>query len=141
MKRLLSIIVIIGVILIYLQYKQQSPISTSLSPTPKEDNVTVTVVLMEEKPTPIKSGSKNEQLVFKIVLDTHSVDLNAFDLGNNIFLEDNGRKIKPQQVNTSGSIHHKTAEVVFNSTPPPFTIIVTSLDNVTERKFEFNQLN
>lgn len=141
MKKLLPIIIIIGVILIYLQSKQQNPVSTSPSPTSRSDNVTVTVEFVEEKSTPIKSGSTNKLLVFKIVLDTHSVDLNAFDLENNINIIKNGQNIKPQQVNTSGSIHHKTAEVVFNSTPTPFTIVVTNLDNEQERKFEFTFLN
>lgn len=124
MKRAVIIALIAGLVVIYFK----------TNTTNKQSNVTANVELLNEE-------SNEQELVFNVIIDTHSVDLNAFDLQNNIILEKNGKKIKPKKINVSGSIHHKTAEIAFNSTPTPFTVFITNLDNVPKREFTFTKLN
>lgn len=71
----------------------------------------VTVIATLKNPDDI--GGK-EDLEFEVKLDTHTVNLDAFNFEKNIILKDDkGKTYKPSSTETSGSGHHREAEVKF----------------------------
>lgn len=110
--------------------------NNSLSKQEKEEaNVTAGVEYLAAK-----SDGKN--IVFNIVLNTHSVELDSFDFQKDIVLEKNPEASgsNPVKVTTNGSGHHRSAEVTFEKTSPPFTIVLKNLANINRREFLFEKL-
>lgn len=100
----------------------------------EEGDVIVTVSYLPDTST-------GDKISFNIDLNTHSVPLDSFDFTKNIILEKDGSKIVPLNVIPSGSEHHRSAEITFTKTPPPFTIVVTYLAGISRREFPINILN
>lgn len=100
--------------------------------TKEEGAVTVTIQYLPEK-------SASNSNIFLVVLDTHSVDLNSFDFQKDISVESDGKIFKPLQALTSGSVHHRKAEVSFAKLTPPFTLVVHNLSSVSRREFLFTK--
>lgn len=98
-----------------------------------EGNVTVLVEYLAEK-------SNKSNMVFRIALDTHSVDLDSFDFRKDINLEKDGQSFPPQLVSQEGSGHHRSAEITFPITSTPFNIVVKNLSNIPRREFSFEKL-
>lgn len=78
---------------------------------------------------------------FQVVLDTHSVDLDAFDLKNLSLLRDEaGKTYQPRQVENKGGGHHREATLVF---PKPATaakrleLVIKDIAGVKERSFRW----
>lgn len=78
---------------------------------------------------------------FQVVLDTHSVDLDAFDLKNLSVLRDEaGKSYQPTQVENKGGGHHREATLAF---PKPATaakrleLIIKDIAGVKERSFRW----
>lgn len=108
--------------------------NNSLSKQEKEEaNVTVLVEYLAAK-------SDDKTMTFKVSLDTHSVELDSFDFEKDIFLEAGGKISNPVKIITSGSGHHRSAEVTFEKTSPPFTIVLKNLVNINRREFLFEKL-
>lgn len=99
----------------------------------EEAAVTVIVEYLPEKST--------NNMVFQIVLDTHSVNLDAFDFQKEIALEKNGKSFSPNVISKEGSVHHRKAVISFGQTSVPFTIVVMNLSGVPRREFKFNNFN
>ena len=73
----------------------------------------VTVIATLKNPDDI--GGK-EDLVFDVKLDTHTVNLDAFNFEKSVILKDDkGKTYKPSSAETSGSGHHREAEVGFKN--------------------------
>lgn len=73
----------------------------------------VTVIATLKNPDDI--GGK-EDLEFEVKLDTHTVNLDKFDFEKGILLmDDKGKTYKPSSTETSGSGHHREAEVYFKN--------------------------
>lgn len=98
----------------------------------EENNVTVIIEYLPDQP--------QSSLIFRIALDTHSVNLDAFDFGNDITLEKDGKSFSPTLLKQEGGGHHRSAEVNFPTTDTPFTIIVKNLSNIPKREFYFEKL-
>ena len=78
---------------------------------------------------------------FQVVLDTHSVDLDAFDLKNLSLLRDEaGENYQPTQVENKGGGHHREATLAF---PKPATaatrleLVIKDIAGVKERSFRW----
>lgn len=99
----------------------------------EEAEVTVIVEYLPDKST--------DDMVFQIVLDTHSVDLDAFDFQKDVALEKDNKSSSPVIIDQSGSGHHRQAEVSFERISPPFTIVVMNVSNIPRREFAFNNFN
>lgn len=99
----------------------------------EEGNVTVIVEYLPEK-------SDENSSIFLITLDTHSVDLDAFDFQKDVFLGKEGRGSLPIKVSQSGSGHHRKAEVAFKKTATPFSIVLSNLGGISKREFQFTDL-
>ncbi len=84
--------------------------------------VTVEVVYMN----PIEKDQKGK-LVFKIEMNTHSVDLNAYEIEKNSFLKnDKGEETKAiAWEQPSGDGHHRSGLLVFSDTDDSETSVVT----------------
>lgn len=73
----------------------------------------VTVIATLKNPDDI--GGK-EEVEFEVKLDTHSVNLDKFDFKRDILIrDDKGKTYKPSSAETSGSGHHRSAEVKFKN--------------------------
>ncbi len=101
----------------------------------EEANVTVVVEYLKDK-------SDDKNITFAVLLDTHSVDLNSFDFQKDIVLEKNPRASgsNPTKVTTNGSDHHRSGEIVFPNTPPPFILVLKNIANINRREFLFEKL-
>jgi len=57
-----------------------------------------------------------EALKFEVKLDTHTVDLDAYSFDKSVLLKDeSGRTYSPVSAETSGSGHHREAEITFKN--------------------------
>lgn len=99
----------------------------------EEANVTVEVEYLA-----VKSDGKN--ITFNIALNTHSVNLDSFDFQKDIVLEKDGKSTTPSKISTNGGGHHRSSEIVFPNTSPPFTIVLKNLANINRREFLFEKL-
>lgn len=86
------------------------------------NNVTIEAALQGKWLT----GSK--QMAFKVVMDTHSVDLDVYDLGVLAILRDSqGREFKPVSWKAPKGGHHREGVLTFSADQPiltPDTIVV-----------------
>lgn len=95
----------------------------------EENNVTV---IIEYLPNQSQSS-----LIFRVALDTHSVDLDSFDFAKDIALDKEGKSASSTLLKQEGSGHHRSAEITFPQTSFPFTIIFKNLSNIPRREFYF----
>lgn len=80
--------------------------------------------------------------VFKVVLDTHSVDLEGYKFEEIVVLRDDAGAIyKPVLITESGSGHHREATVEFKGAAvqaKAFELVVKGVAGVNERVFKFD---
>jgi hypothetical protein len=76
---------------------------------------------------------------FQVVLDTHSVDLDGYDLKNLSLLRDNaGKSYEPAQVENKGSGHHREIILTFPKAAPGrkrLELVIKDIAGVKERSF------
>lgn len=84
--------------------------------------------------------SDENEIVFEVSLNTHSVDLDDIDFQKTVILEKDGRTLSPQVVEISGSSHHRTAVVKFVRAEVPFKIVFLGTPEVGRQEFEFREL-
>ncbi|MBI5892876.1 MAG: Spy/CpxP family protein refolding chaperone [Deltaproteobacteria bacterium] len=101
----------------------------------------VTVIATLKNPD---SLGKKDDLVFNIIFDTHSVNLDTFKFNEGIILKDDkGKTYKPASVKETGSGHHREADVKFKNPGKvkSIEIIVKDLAGVKETlfKWEFSE--
>ncbi len=91
------------------------------------------------KATYVNPGEKTP--IFKVVLDTHSVDLEGYRFGEIVVLRDDAGIIyKPALITESGSGHHREATVEFKGATvqsKTFELAVKGVAGVDERVFRF----
>ena len=95
----------------------------------------VTVKVTHRTPQP------PSELRFEVALDTHSINLDPYDLRSLILLRDaSGKTYEPLNVENKGSGHHRDAVVFF---PQPsaggqIEVVIKDLAGVKERVFRFS---
>jgi len=106
------------------------------SPTTRTDSgggVTIKVTYLDSKTT--------DDLRFQVVLDTHSVNLDAYDLKNVAVLRDDlGNNYLPTAVENKGSGHHREATVVFpkvSSAAKRIEVVIKDVGGVKTRTFQW----
>ncbi|MBI5682385.1 MAG: hypothetical protein HZC45_04340 [Deltaproteobacteria bacterium] len=95
--------------------------------------------MIAEFKNPVDVGGSNE-LVFDVKLDTHSVNLDAFNFNEGIVLKDDkGNIYKPIAAKPSGSGHHREAEVKFKNpgTTGFIELVVKDMGGVKETVFKW----
>jgi len=90
------------------------------------------------KVTPLNSTPKGD-LRFEVVFDTHSVDLDAYDLKSLTILRDGAANIHhPTRVESKGSGHHRQATVTFaklTGSMKRIELVIKGIAGVHERVF------
>lgn len=127
-----AILIVIGVVFVGAWFKNQPQQENSLSSyQTQESESTVSVVL-----TPINFDGENFYVDIK--LDTHSVELNQFDLTEITTLEFNGNFFKPVTAPRLQG-HHSSGELIFrtNEELKNFKITITDLPEIPIRTFEW----
>jgi len=83
-----------------------------------------------------------EDLRFQVVFDTHSVNLDAYDLKSIIVLRDEaGTSYAPTRVENKGSGHHRETTVSFSTLSPEakrVELVIKDVAGVKERVFRWN---
>ncbi len=86
--------------------------------------------------TPEEVG--DEQFVFSISIDTHTVSLQEHDLGEQSYLKLDGETFEPVDYPTLSG-HHVNGELVFdienNQEPDSFEVMINGIPDVNERVF------
>jgi len=85
------------------------------------------------------SPNATETPRFRVVLDTHSVNLDAYDLKRFVVLRvDSGKSYQPNSVENKGSGHHRDFVLSFPKLPPQakrVELLIKDLAGVKERSF------
>lgn len=107
-----------------------------LSKQDRRGPVTVAVTLFP--------GEAGAPMRVKVVLDTHSVDLDRIDLRDAVVMRrDDGHDVAATGIeDTQGGGHHRQATLVF---PPPaggpILVVVRNVGNVPERVFRWDAIH
>ena len=108
--------------------------SSTSSASNSSGGVTVKATYMTPQP--------QSELRFEIVIDTHTVDLDGYDLQKLALLRDAGGKTyEPVKVDAKGSGHHRSAEIYF---PRPtggaqqVDLVIQDIAGVKERVLHFH---
>lgn len=138
-----SLFLLVSFLLVARNFQNQKPQTTqkefNLSPLSKPG-------VSEELPVAVeveflKDKSSTTNLVFKIILDTHSVDLLNYDFQKDVVLTDrNGKGYLPSKTELSGAGHHREAEIEFAEVASGrATVVVGNLFGQPDQKFEFER--
>lgn len=97
---------------------------------------------VEVEVAPIEISNSSDSWQFRIVLNTHSVELNQ-DLTKVVTLyDDKGKEYKPSSwEGTPPGGHHREGILTFRSLiprPSSITLVVKDIDGIPERKFSWN---
>jgi len=108
-------------------------VASSTTRTNSGGGVTAKVTRLDSEP--------NGDLRFQVVLDTHSVDLGAYDLKKITILRDRAANVyHPTAVENKGSGHHRSATVTF-ARPAKSTkqveLVIKDIAGVKERVFQW----
>ena len=77
--------------------------------------------------------SSDDEIVFEVFLNTHSVDLDAVDFGRDIVIRKDGTEHISLSSEISGQGHHQSAIVTFAKIEAPFEIIGKNIAGIEER--------
>ena len=82
-----------------------------------------------------------EDARFEVALDTHSVNLDAYDLKTlSVVRDDTGKSYQPLKTETKGSGHHREATLTFPKISPEASVlelVITDVAGVKERVFRW----
>jgi hypothetical protein len=96
--------------------------------------VTVTVTYLDPK--------TSNDLRFQVVLDTHSVNLDGYDLkAITVLRDDTGKSYLPTEVENKGSGHHREVTVIFpkvSSEANRLEIVIKDIAGMKERTFNWD---
>ncbi len=82
---------------------------------------------------------ENGALNFKIVLDTHTIELDKYKFADIVILRADGKEYKGRVISEEGSGHHRSAIVEFdNPKTKEVGIIIKDVAGVKERVFKFS---
>ncbi|MBI2347689.1 MAG: hypothetical protein HYV05_03435 [Deltaproteobacteria bacterium] len=137
MRRMKSqaLLSLIGVILVGLSGTGQSfgAAASALTRTNSGGGVTAKVTYLNPE------GLEGPR--FQVVLDTHSVDLDAFDLKNvSVLRDDAGKDYQPTQMENKGGGHHREVTLAFPksaSGSKRLELVIKNIAGVKERSFRW----
>ncbi|MCL4416099.1 MAG: hypothetical protein M1365_05290 [Actinobacteria bacterium] len=91
-------------------------------------------------------GSKDNLLSFDIAMDTHSVDLDQYDLAKlSELTDDKGNKYPVVSWDSASGGHHRTGKLIFSQPdiqdePSTFILIIRNVAGIAERIFKWENL-
>lgn len=84
-------------------------------------------------------SQNTEETRLEVVLDTHSVNLDAYDLkALSLLRNDSGKTYEPVRVENKGSGHHREIAIVFPKVSPPakrLELVIKDIAGIKERSF------
>jgi hypothetical protein len=84
-----------------------------------------------------KEKSQN-QSVFQLAFNTHTIDYSSYNFQENIVLKDiQNKEYKAVSVVKRGEGHHQSIEIIFPLVSSPFKLILKNLAGAPERMFNF----
>jgi hypothetical protein len=109
-------------------------VATDATQTVSGGGVTAKVTYLNPK--------SNDDPRFQVVLDTHSVNLDSYDLKTiTVLRDDTGKSYLPTGVENKGSGHHREATVSFpkiSNEAKRLEILIKDVAGVKERTFRWN---
>ncbi|MDO8505937.1 MAG: hypothetical protein Q7S48_05195 [bacterium] len=86
--------------------------------------------------TPVIAG--DAELGFDVAINTHSVDMSAFDPKKQILLIGaNGKETLPSNVAIEGSGHHQQLQLTFPKVEKPWKLVVRGVGGIPAREFSW----
>ena len=86
--------------------------------------------------TPLVVGGR--ELRLDVAINTHSVDMSAFDSKKQIVLVGaDGKDVLPSNIAVEGSGHHQTLKITFPKVEKPWKLIVRNVGGVPAREFSW----
>ncbi|MBI2830393.1 MAG: hypothetical protein HYX81_04450 [Chloroflexi bacterium] len=90
-------------------------------------------------------GQRNGSLVFQVSMDTHSVDLDVYDLDNLALLrDDNGKEYRPVSWQAAAGGHHRSGTLAFSvpglleeNAGKSIYMVIRDVAGVAERDFRW----
>jgi hypothetical protein len=114
---------------------QTSPSSQEILTTSNRTSPTVSAsagnVIMKVS---LEPTSDVTQTRVRVVLDTHSENLDGVDFTTDFWLEKDGRQLKPLAATSEGENHHRQGVLIFDSVSRPFTVVGVNIADIPERK-------
>ncbi|HEY3304207.1 MAG TPA: hypothetical protein VGL70_11800 [Candidatus Binatia bacterium] len=84
-------------------------------------------------------SQNTDETRFEVVLDTHAVNLDAYDLKTlSLLRDDTGKTYQPVRVENKGSGHHREIAVVFPKVSAPakrLELVIKDVAGIKERSF------
>ena len=84
----------------------------------------------------------SNELRFQVVLDTHSVNLDGYDLKTiTVLRDDTGKSYFPAEVENKGSGHHREVTVIFpkvSSEAKRLEVVIKDVAGMKERTFNWD---
>lgn len=86
--------------------------------------------------TPVIAGET--ELGFDVAINTHTVDMSAFDPKKQIVLIGaDGKDVLPSNVAVDGSGHHQQLRVTFSKVDKPWKLVVREVGGIPARDFNW----
>jgi hypothetical protein len=87
-------------------------------------------------------SQNTEEPRFEVVLDTHSVNLDAYDLkALSLLRDDSGKTYQPVRAENKGSGHHREIAIVFPKVSAPakrLELVIKDIAGIKERSFSWD---
>jgi hypothetical protein len=110
---------------------ESSVATTGITRTNSGGGVTVKATYVDAQET--------DEARFEVVLDTHAVNLDAYDLkALSLLRDDSGKTYEPVGVENKGSGHHREIAIVFSKVSPPakrLELVIKDIAGIKERSF------
>lgn len=137
MKTLTRLVICLGAFFLFALfgvYKSFAAADPGLTRTRSGGGVTVKVTYLNPK------GAEDAR--FLVVLDTHSVDLDSYDLKNlSVLRDDPGQSYQATKVENKGSGHHREVTLIFpklSASSKRLELVIQDIAKVKERTFRWD---
>ena len=137
MKAVMSVILFVGGLFLFSLFETGASLGASagaLTQTQSGGGVTVKATYLNPK--------ASDDVRFQVVLDTHSVDLDGYDLKSLSLLRDEaGKTYEVAKTENKGSGHHREVTVIFSKPSPEakrLELVIRDVAGVKERTFRWN---
>ena len=138
MKAVMSVILFVGGLFLFSLFETRASLGASaggLTQTQAGGGVTVKVTYLNPK--------ASDDVRFQVILDTHSVNLDGYDLkALSVLQDDAGKTYQPTGVENKGSGHHREVTVSFPKATPEIKwleLVIKDIAGAKERTFRWDQ--
>jgi hypothetical protein len=111
--------------------RTSTPATISAAAAQTSEGGSVTVVVTPQ--------TTDDSVAFTVALDTHSVDLDGYDLREIALLRVDGRELRPTAWDAPKGGHHRQGTLVFPASPPggSMELVIRDVAGIAERSFRW----